>query len=111
MSLPPFRHFLYVLGTVNAVMAAVLFLASLAFSGGVNIIVEGLARARADVVTRTGTSMRARITPLPETFERTIEVEAHVRRIQELIEKALSLSTGLSEELRSVITQELELGQ
>jgi ATP-dependent Lon protease len=71
--------------------------------GGINIIVEGLARARADVVTRTGTSMRARITSLPETFERTIEVEAHIRRIQELIEKALSLSTGLSEELRSMV--------
>ena len=32
-----------------------------------------------------------------------IEVEAHVRRIQELIEKALSLATGLSEELRAVV--------
>ena len=71
--------------------------------GGVNIIIEGLARVRADAVTRTGTSMRAQITPLPETVERTIEVDAHVRRIQELIEKALSLSTGLSEELRSVV--------
>ena len=55
------------------------------------------------LVTRTGTSMRAQITPLPETFERTIEVDAHVRRIQELIEKALSLATGLSEELRGVV--------
>ena len=54
-------------------------------------------------ITRTGTSMRAQITPLPETFERTIEVDAHVRRIQELIEKALSLATGLSEELRGVV--------
>jgi len=36
--LPPFRSFLYVLGTVNAVMAVVLFLASLAFSSGVNIV-------------------------------------------------------------------------
>ena len=71
--------------------------------GGVNIIVEGVARARADVVTRTGTSMRAQITPLPEAYERTIEVEAHMRRIQELIDKALSLATGLSEELRTVV--------
>ncbi|MBI4262961.1 MAG: endopeptidase La [Acidobacteria bacterium] len=70
---------------------------------GINIIVEGVARARADLVTRTGTSMRARITPMPERVERTIEVEAHVRRIQELIEKALSLATGLSEELRAVV--------
>ena len=70
---------------------------------GINVIIEGLSRARATLVTRTGTSMRAQITPLPETFERTIEVEAHIRRIQELIEKALSLSTGLSEDLRGVV--------
>src|SRR3970040_1432892 len=46
-------------------------------AGGINIIIEGLVRVRADLVTRTGTSMRAQITPLPETFERTIEAEAH----------------------------------
>ena len=72
-------------------------------SGGINIIIEGIARVRADVVTRVGTSMRAQITPLPEPYERTLEVEAHVRRIQELIDKALSLATGLSEELRAVV--------
>src|SRR6187431_491598 len=72
-------------------------------AGGINIIIEGIARVRADVVTRTGTSMRAQITPMPESPERTIEVEAHVRRIQELIEKALALATGLSEELRAVV--------
>ena len=38
MRLPPFRHFLYVLGTANAIMAVVLFLASLAFSSGINIV-------------------------------------------------------------------------
>ncbi len=70
---------------------------------GINIIVEGIARVRATLVTRSGTSMRAQITPLPETVERTIEVDAHVRRIQELIEKALSLAAGLSEELRGVV--------
>ena len=70
---------------------------------GINVIIEGIARVRADVVTRVGTSMRAQITPLPEPYERTIEVEAHVRRIQELIDKALSLATGLSEELRAVV--------
>jgi endopeptidase La len=71
--------------------------------GGLNIIVEGVARVRADLVVRTGTSMRAQITPLPETVDRTIEIEAHVRRLHELIEKALSLATGLSEELRAVM--------
>jgi endopeptidase La len=72
-------------------------------ANGINIVIEGIARVRADVVTRTGTSMRAQITPLPEPAERTIEVDAHVRRIQELVEKALSISGGLSEELRGVV--------
>ena len=72
-------------------------------ANGINIIIEGVARVRADVITRSGTSMRAQITPMPEVTERTIEVDAHVRRIQELIEKALSVSTGLSEELRGVV--------
>jgi len=72
-------------------------------SGGVNIIIEGIARVRADVVTRAGTSMRAQITPMPETVERSIEVEAHMRRVQDLIEKALGLATGLAEELRGVV--------
>ena len=71
--------------------------------GGINIIIEGVARVRADSISREATTMRAKIAPLPETFERTIEVEAHVRRIQDLIEKALSLATGLSEELRGVV--------
>ena len=70
---------------------------------GINIILEGLARVRLDSVTRAGTSMRAHITPLPETFERTLEVDAHVRRIQELIDKTLSLASGLSEELRGLV--------
>ncbi len=71
--------------------------------GGINIIVEGIARVRAEVITRSGNVMRARIVPMPERAERTIEVDAHVRRIQELIEKALSLAAGLSEELRGVV--------
>ncbi len=70
---------------------------------GINIIIEGLARARSTLVTRTGTSMRAQIVELPESSERTIDVDAHIRRIQELIEKALSLATGLSEDLRGVV--------
>src|SRR6185436_9632475 len=39
---------------------------------GLNIITEGLARVRADVLTRTGTSLREQITPMPESVERTL---------------------------------------
>ena len=56
-------------------------------NGGIHIIVEGLARAAADVVTRAGTSLRATVTPMPEPVERTLEVDAYVRRLQELIER------------------------
>jgi endopeptidase La len=70
---------------------------------GINVILEGLARVRLDSVMRTGTSMRAHITPMPEPFEQTLEVDAHVRRIQELIDKTLSLASGLSEELRGLV--------
>ena len=38
MRLPGFRYFVYVLGTANAAMAVVIFLGSLVFSAGVNIV-------------------------------------------------------------------------
>src|SRR5215471_13616156 len=37
--------------------------------GGINVIIEGLARVRAEVVTRTDNTMRAQITPLPERVD------------------------------------------
>ena len=36
--LPPLRHFLYVLGTVNVLMAVVFVLLALAFNEGVNLV-------------------------------------------------------------------------
>src|SRR4029450_7578640 len=58
---------------------------------GINIIIEGLARARATLVTRTGTSMRAQITQQPETFERTIDVAVHTSRNQKLMVNDISI--------------------
>src|SRR3954467_5601271 len=72
-------------------------------AGGINIIIEGVARVRADLVTRSGTSKPAQITPIAEITDRTIEVDAHVRRIYDLIEKALSASTGFSVYPRGVV--------
>ena len=72
-------------------------------NGGVHIIVEGLMRARADTVTRSDTMFRATVVPQPDEFARTLEVDAYVRRLQELIDRALSVSSGLSQELRSLV--------
>ena len=60
-------------------------------------------RARADLITRTDAALRATVSPMPEQGERTIEVDAYVRRLHELIDRALSLSSGLSQELRAIV--------
>lgn len=72
-------------------------------AGGVHVIVEGLTRARADLVTRSGLALRATVQPLPEQAERTLEVDAYVRRLHELIDRALSVTSGLSQELRGLV--------
>jgi ATP-dependent Lon protease len=72
-------------------------------AGGIHVLVEGLTRAKSDVVTKAGTALRAVVAPLPDANARTLEIDAYVRRLQELIDRALSLSTGLSQELRGLV--------
>jgi ATP-dependent Lon protease len=89
---------LHTIGTVAAIrqMAKVP-------NGGAHVIVEGLLRAKADVITRSGTALRATVSPAPEAADKTLEIDAYVRRLHELIERALSLATGLSQELRGLV--------
>jgi ATP-dependent Lon protease len=47
--------------------------------------------------------MRAMIRPTPEQVERSLEVDAYVRRLQEQVDRALSLASGFSQELRGVV--------
>jgi ATP-dependent Lon protease len=74
-------------------------------SNGLRILVEGVARARAEFmnVATEGPGITALIRALPERGTRSLEVDAHVRRIQELVERALSLATGLSPDLRALV--------
>ncbi len=72
-------------------------------SAGLQIIVEGLQRAHAEVVNRTGDTMTATITPQPESITKSLEIDAYVRRIQEQVDRALSLTSSLSQELRGVV--------
>jgi ATP-dependent Lon protease len=94
----PEGHELNSVGTIGAIrqMAKVP-------TGGIHIIVEGLIRAKSDIVTKTGTALRAKVAPLPDVSARTLEIDAYVRRLQELIDRALSLSSGLSQELRGLV--------
>jgi ATP-dependent Lon protease len=74
-------------------------------ANGLRVLVEGMVRARAEFLNHTsdGGAITALIRPLPERAERSLEVDARVRQIQELVEKALSLATGLSPDLRALV--------
>ena len=54
-------------------------------------------------MTKSDVSLRATVAPLPEVVEGSVEIDAYVRRLQELIDRALSLSSGLSQELRGLV--------
>ncbi len=89
---------LHTIGTVAAIrqMAKVP-------TGGVHVIVEGLLRAKADSITKTGVSLRAVVSAAVETADKSLEIEAYVRRLRDLIDRALSLATGLSQDLRGLV--------
>ena len=70
---------------------------------GLRILVEGVGRVRAEFVSHADNLIRALIKPLPEPYQRTIETDAHVRRMQELVDRALSLATGLSPDVRTLV--------
>jgi ATP-dependent Lon protease len=70
---------------------------------GMRVLVEGIVRARAEFLQNERGMLRALLKPLPEVSERTIEIDAHVRRLQELVDRALSLATGLSPDLKTLV--------
>jgi ATP-dependent Lon protease len=73
-------------------------------SGGMRLLVEGLARARAEFLQAEQGVLQALVKPLKEPVERSIEIDARVRRLQELIDRALSLATGLSPDIKALIS-------
>jgi ATP-dependent Lon protease len=70
---------------------------------GLNIIFEGVARVRVLTVSRTGTTIQATVEPRPERIEPGVETDAYERRIRELAEKAVTLATGASAEVRQLV--------
>ena len=70
---------------------------------GIRVLVEGVSRALAEVVHTDKGFLRAVVKPLPEPTDRSVEIDAHVRRLQELVDRALSLATGLSPDIKSLV--------
>jgi ATP-dependent Lon protease len=72
--------------------------------GGMRVLVEGVSRVRAEFLQIERGYMSALIKPMPEIAERSLEIDAHVRRLQELVDRALSLATGLSPDIRTLVS-------
>ena len=70
---------------------------------GMRVLVEGIARARAEFLQNDRGFIKALLKPLPETAERSIDIDARVRRLQELVDRALSLATGLSPDIKTLV--------
>jgi ATP-dependent Lon protease len=88
---------LYRVGTVGAIrqMAKA--------QNGMRILVEGITRVRAEFLQADKGFLRALLKPLPEVSERSIEIDARVRHLQELVDRALSLATGLSPDIKALV--------
>jgi ATP-dependent Lon protease len=72
---------------------------------GLQVLVEGVSRIRVEELVREGPQLRARVSPHPDRDERSVEVDAHVRRLREMVDRAFALSTGLPQELRAILGQ------
>ena len=72
--------------------------------GGMRVLVEGIVRARAEFLQTEKGYLSALIKAMPETSQRSLEIDAHVRRLQELVDRALSLATGLSPDIRTLVS-------
>ncbi len=71
---------------------------------GMRVLVEGIARARAEFLQVERGVLQALVKPLREPAERTVGVDARVRHLQELVDRALSLATGLSPDIKALVT-------
>jgi ATP-dependent Lon protease len=70
---------------------------------GMRVLVEGVVRARAEFLQVERGVLQALVKPLKESAERSIDIDARVRRLQELVDRALSLATGLSPDIRTLV--------
>ena len=73
-------------------------------SNGLQLLIEGVSRVSVTQITNEGTWLQATVEPAPDDVAPSPELDAHVRRLRELAEKAFSLSTGLSADLRTVVS-------
>ena len=95
----PTAEDLYTMGTVALVMRMLKLP-----DGRTRILVQGLARARAEEIAETNGFLSARLTVLhePPVPEDSLEVEALIRNVRALLEKAANLGKNISPEVMAI---------
>lgn len=89
----------YSMGTVSIILRMVKL-----SEGQVRILVQGISRAKIDMITRTDPNLQAKITIIneEEVPKDSIEVQALARTVHENLEKLVSMGKPFSEELKAM---------
>jgi ATP-dependent Lon protease len=96
----PARDDLFDMGTVAIIMRMLKLP-----DGRIRILIQGLSRCKIDGIDSSGDYVRATITPVSEPLapENSLEVEALVRNVRSLMERAASLGKNISPEVLAII--------
>jgi ATP-dependent Lon protease len=96
----PTQEDLYNVGTVAVIMRMLKLP-----DGRIRILVQGVSRAKVESVDASGEFLRARLSVVAEVLapERSLEVEALVRNVRALMEKAAALGKNISPEVMAII--------
>src|SRR5438132_4468249 len=96
----PTQEDLYNVGTVAVIMRMLKLP-----DGRIRILVQGVSRAKIESIDATGEFLRARLSVMPEIVasERSLEVEALMRNVRSLMEKAAALGKNISPEVMGII--------
>src|SRR2546423_1492224 len=96
----PTQDDLYSVGTVAVIMRMLKLP-----DGRIRILVQGVSRAKVESVDSSTDFLRARLSVMPEvvTSERSLEVEALMRNVRSLMEKAAALGKNISPEAMGII--------
>ena len=91
---------LYQVGTVAVIMRMLKLP-----DGRIRILVQGISRAHVETVDSAGECLHARLRVIDEVLapERSLEVEALMRNVRELMEKAANLGKNISPEVMAII--------
>ncbi|MBL7202534.1 MAG: endopeptidase La [Anaerolineae bacterium] len=73
--------------------------------GTILLFVQGIERIRIDEFTTTTPYLKARVTPIPEAVEESLEVEALMRNLVELFRQLVGLVPYLSDEMTMMVSQ------